>query len=161
MAPARTHPSRAGMVTSRREPALRSQSIGVGLLAVRSRAAVKRALSGEALTDRDNTELTNIREVLGRAAEALRYGMTSRAAPGGRQMTSVGLTLSSITPTSDVLDRDAAADSLLKLVGDIDDLLEGNLPDDRDALKNFLTGLLRAADRDTAQSGEVLVRPRP
>lgn len=95
----------SGMVSSRRDPTLRSQSIGVGLLAVRSRAAVKRALGGHQLSDRDRAELDNVREVLKRTAEALSYGVTSSSAPGRRQLTSVGLALSSITPAAEVPDR--------------------------------------------------------
>lgn len=149
---------RTGMVASRRDPTLRSQSIGVGLLAVRSRSAVKRAISGQPLTDRDTRELSTVREVLSRTAEALSYGATSTAAPGGRQLTSVGLALSSLTPAADPPDRESVAASLTALVSDIDRLLEGAVPDDRDALHAFLTGLLTTADRETAQSGEVLVR---
>jgi hypothetical protein len=73
-------------------------------------------------------------------------------------LASVGLALSSIAPPSDALDRDKAADSLGQLVDDINTLLEGSMPDNQDALHEFLTRLLRTADRDTAQSGEVLVR---
>lgn len=152
-------PSR--MVTPRRAPALRNQSIGVGLMAVRARAAVKRALSGQELSARDTAELTNVKDVLRRAADVLRYGSASRLAPGGRQLTSVGLALSSITPPRDELDRKKAAEFVASLVADIDKLLAGSVPDDRDALQSFLTGLLRTADRDTAQSGEVLVRHDP
>jgi hypothetical protein len=147
-----------GMVTSRRTPALRSQSIGVGLLAVRARAAVKRAISGQPLTERDTAELVSVREVLDRTAEALRYGRASQVAPGGRQLASVGLALSSITPPREALNREHAADVLGRLVADIDKLLQGSRLDDQTALQAFLTGLLRTADRDTAQSGEVLVR---
>lgn len=149
------------MVTSRRAPAIRSHSIGVGLLAVRSRAAVKRALSGQPLTARDTAELNNVREVLSRTAEALQYGTASRVAPGGRQLTSVGLALSSVTPPSDALDREARAAVFAGLVSDVDVLLKGDIPENREALRDFLTGLLRSADRNTAQSGEVLVRHEP
>lgn len=155
------HSVRSAMVASRREPALRSQSIGVGLLAIRARTAVKRAFSGQTLTERDTAELTNVREVLTRAAEALRYGTASRAAPGGRQLTSVGLTLSSITPPRAALDREVAAEYLAKRAADIDVLLIGRLPASREELQEFLTGLLRSADRDTGQSGEILVRREP
>lgn len=146
------------MVSSRRDPTLRSQSIGVGLLAVRSRAAVKRALTGQALSERDRAELASVRDMLRRTAEALSYGTRSTVAPGGRQLTSVGLALSSITPPAEVPDRDKAAAALTALVADIDRLLEGSIPEDRNALQAFLTALLKTADRDTAQSGEVLVR---
>lgn len=148
----------SGMVSSRRDPTLRSQSIGVGLLAVRSRAAVKRAVSGQPLTERDNAELASVREVLRRTAEALSYGTKSMAAPAARQLTSVGLALSSITSTTDPPDRERAAAVLTSLVADLNRLLEGALPEDRRALETFLTALLKTADRDTAQSGEVLVR---
>lgn len=146
------------MVSSRRDPTLRSQSIGVGLLAVRSRAAVKRALTGDPLSERDTAELLGVRDVLRRTAEALSYGTTSSVAPGGRQLTSVGLALSSIAPTTEAPDPEKTAAVLTGLVADVDRLLEGSVPNDRDALEAFLTGLLRAADHDTAQSGEVLVR---
>lgn len=146
------------MVASRRDPTLRSQSIGVGLLAVRSRAAVKRALGGERLTERDTSELAGVRDVLKRTADALSYGTTSTSAPGARQLMSVGLALSSITPEAEAPDKDKAAAVLTALVGDIDRLLEGAIPENREALESFLTSLLRTADRDTAQSGEVLVR---
>lgn len=149
---------RSRMVAPRRAPALRNQSIGVGLMAVRARAAVKRALSGEKLSERDTAELTNVKDMLGRASEALLYGTSTRPAPGGRQLTSVGLALSSIPRPKDDLDRQAAGEVVAALVADIDMLLAGTLPDDRDALHDFLTALLRTADRDTAQSGEVLVR---
>lgn len=148
----------ASMVASRRDPTLRSQSIGVGLLAVRSRAAVKRALGGERLTERDTSELAGVRDVLKRTADALSYGTTSTSAPGARQLMSVGLALSSITPEAEAPDKDKVAAVLTALVGDIDRLLEGAIPENREALESFLTSLLRTADRDTAQSGEVLVR---
>lgn len=149
---------RAGMVSSGRNPNLRSQSIGVGLLAVRSRAAVKRALSGQGLSNRDRIELINVREILRRTADALSYGTTSMTSPGARQLASVGLTLSSIASPTQPPDREKAARVLTGLVADLDRLLEGSVPDDQDALESFLTALLRTADRDTAQSGEVLVR---
>ena len=82
----------------------------------------------------------------------------SQASPGSRQLASVGLALSSVASPSDTLDRDEVADSLGQLVEDINKLLDGSMPDDREALHEFLTRLLRTADRDTAQSGEVLVR---
>ncbi|MDQ3789517.1 MAG: hypothetical protein M3422_20015 [Actinomycetota bacterium] len=149
---------RGQMVTSRRAPALRNQSIGVGLMAVRARAAVKRALSGQTLTERDTAELENVKDVLSRAADVLLHGSSSRPAPGGRQLTSIGLALSSITPPRDDLDHKAAAKVVATLVADIDKLLAGTIPDNGTGLNDFLTGLLRTADRDTAQSGEVLVR---
>jgi hypothetical protein len=145
------------MVTSRRTPALRSQAISVGLLAVRARAAVKRTLNGEPLTDRDSLELTNVRDVLRRASEALRYGENSHSTPGARQLTSVGLALSSIAPSPNGASREEMAIYLGGLASDVDLILGGSTPVNRESLSIFLTSLLRAADRDTAQNGEVLV----
>ena len=85
----------ASATASRRSPTLRSRSIGVGLLAVRSRAAVKRALAGQPLTERDTAELTDVRRVIDQAAEAIRYGVAGTA-PAAKQITSVGLALSTV-----------------------------------------------------------------
>lgn len=138
-------------------PSLRSRSIGVALLAVRSRAAVKRALAGQTLTERDLTELASVRRVLAGAAEAIRYDLKG-SAPAAKQITSVGLALSAVAGPSASPDREAMASHLRSLVDDVDRLMAGHDPHDPAALPDFLTGLLRIADRETAQSGETLVR---
>lgn len=149
---------REAMVTTRRAPALRSQSIGVGLLAVRCRAAVKRVAGGRRLSDQDVADLDSIRDVLNRAADALRFGPASQVAPRGRQLTSVGLALSSVTESATQVDREHMATTFRQLADDVKALVHGDKVDNLDALSRFLTALSRAADRDTAQSGEVLVR---
>ena len=47
---------------------------------------------------------------------------------------------------------------LSSLVAELDLLIAGKQPNDPEAVPAFLNGLMRAADRDTAQSGETLVR---
>jgi hypothetical protein len=147
----------ASATASRRSPALRSRSIGVGLLAVRSRAAVKRVLAGQPLTERDTAELTDVRRVIDQAAEAIRYGVAGTA-PAAKQITSVGLALSTVAGPTRELDREAMAAHLSSLVAELDLLIAGKQPNDPEAVPAFLNGLMRAADRDTAQSGETLVR---
>lgn len=151
------HVATASATASRRSPALRSRTIGVGLLAVRSRAAVKRALAGQPLTARDTAELTDVRRVIDQAAEAIRYGVAGTA-PAARQITSVGLALSTVAGPTQQLDREAMAAHLSSLVAELDRLIAGEQPNDPEAVPAFLNGLMRAADRDTAQSGETLVR---
>ncbi len=147
----------ASATASSRSPALRSRTIGVGLLAVRSRAAVKRSLAGQPLTERDTAELKDVRRVIDQAAEAIRYGVAGTA-PAAKQITSVGLALSTVAGPTRELDREAMAEHLSSLVTELDLLIAGQQPNDPEAVPAFLTGLMRAADRDTAQSGETLVR---
>lgn len=151
------HRHTASAAMQRTSSSLRSRSIGVALLAVRARAAVKRALAGETLSDRDISELSNVRRVLAGAAEAIGYDLKG-SAPAAKHITSVGLALSAVAGPAEPPDKEAMSSHLRSLVADLDRLIGGEPPRDTSALPDFLTGLLRIADRDTSQSGETLVR---
>ena len=119
--------------------------------------------SGEAIPRRTAAHRTRHRRtqgcarVIDQAAEAMRYGVAGTA-PAAKQITSVGLALSTVAGPTRELDREAMAEHLSSLVTELDLLIAGQQPKDPEAVPAFLTGLMRAADRDTAQSGETLVR---
>lgn len=140
-----------------REERERSESVSLGLLASRARAALHRLLQGGALDEADTTELTRARDSLKEFRENISFASTSgQSGRRPRRLVSVGLAVGALSPTLSPDKAEEIAGRLDSLIEDLDLVLAQGDREAASRLTGFFGVLSTTSRQAYASPGETV-----